>query len=115
MSVTEVFRRITAALDQTGIGYMLSGSFASAYHGVARSIQDIDLIIEATPAQLRALVKSLPREEFYADLDATLEAQRRQSSLRLRWESLDHAYMEKWIGELGVTQEWNSAMRRAGR
>jgi hypothetical protein len=31
MSVPDVFRRITTALDQAGIGYMLSGSFASAH------------------------------------------------------------------------------------
>jgi hypothetical protein len=42
MSVPEAFQRITAALDQAGIPYMLSGSFASAYYGAPRSTQDID-------------------------------------------------------------------------
>ena len=51
MNVVEIFRRITAALGQAGIPYMLTGSFASAYYGVPRSSQDIDLIIEATPAR----------------------------------------------------------------
>jgi hypothetical protein len=37
MSAQDVFRRITAALDQAGIAYMLSGSFASAYYGAPRS------------------------------------------------------------------------------
>jgi len=31
MSVEDVFRRITTALDQADIGYMLTGSFVSAY------------------------------------------------------------------------------------
>jgi len=31
MSVRDVFLRITTALDQAGIGFMLSGSFASAH------------------------------------------------------------------------------------
>ncbi|MBZ5573530.1 MAG: nucleotidyltransferase family protein [Acidobacteriia bacterium] len=186
MSVAEVFRRITAALDQAGIGYMLSGSFASAYHGSPRSTQDIDLVIEATPAQLTAFVNSLPRDEYYADLDAALEAHRRHSLfnvvdlatgwkidfiirksrafsqeefrrrqrvelqglpifvasaediiiaklewsklaesrrqiedvaaiLRLRWESLDRPYLEKWIGELGLAKEWNDALKAAGK
>ena len=79
MSVTDVFRRITAALDQAGIGYMLSGSFASAHYGAPRSTQDIDLVIEATPAQLRAFVKALSGNEYYADLDSALEAHKRQS------------------------------------
>jgi len=79
MSVTDVFRRITAALDQAGIAYMLSGSFASAYYGAPRSTQDIDLVIAATPAQLRAFVPGLPCDEYYVDLDAALEAHQRQS------------------------------------
>ena len=70
MSVPEVFQRITAALNQAGIAYMLSGSFASAYYGAPRSTQDIDLVIEATPAQLRAFVQGLPSNEYYVDVDA---------------------------------------------
>jgi len=70
MSARDVFRRITAALDQAGIAYMLSGSFASAYYGAPRSTQDIDLVIVATPAKLRAFVQGLSSAEYYADLDA---------------------------------------------
>jgi len=79
MSAPEVFRRITAALDRAGIPYMLSGSFASAYYGAPRSTQDIDLVIEANPAQLTTFIQSLPAEEYYADLEAALQAHRRQS------------------------------------
>jgi len=79
MSVPEVFQRITAALNQAGIAYMLSGSFASAYYGAPRSTQDIDLVIEATPAQLRAFVQGLPTDEYYVDIDAALEAHKRRS------------------------------------
>jgi len=52
MSTPEVLRRIVVALDQAGISYMLSGSFASTYYGAPRTTQDIDLVIAATPAQL---------------------------------------------------------------
>jgi hypothetical protein len=79
MSTRDVFRRITAALDQAGIAYMLCGSFASAYYGAPRSTQDIDLVIVATPAQVRAFVQALSSAEYYADLDAALEAHKRQS------------------------------------
>ncbi|HSY30831.1 MAG TPA: hypothetical protein VLA42_02480 [Verrucomicrobiae bacterium] len=51
VSTRDIFRRITAGLDQAGIAYMLSGSFASAYYGAPRSTQDIDLVIGATPSQ----------------------------------------------------------------
>jgi hypothetical protein len=185
MNIAEVFRRITAALDQSGIAYMLTGSFASAHYGVPRSTQDVDLVIEATLAQLRTFVQSLPEGEYYADLDAALEAYRRESLfnvidlttgwkidlifrksrpfsqeefgrrrlinlqgirlfvataedvivaklewamlaksqrqiedvaaiLRLRLEALDRSYLEKWISELGLKEEWNAARRAAG-
>ncbi|MGB6383923.1 MAG: DUF6036 family nucleotidyltransferase [Terriglobales bacterium] len=182
MSVPDVFRRITTALDQAGIAYMLSGSFASAHYGAPRSTQDIDLVIEATPAVLQAFVEALPASEYYADLDSALEAHKRQSMfnvidlatgwkidliirksrvfsqeefrrrqrvsvhdvplfvasaedvvisklewakraqsrrqiedaaaiLRVRWDALDRSYLEKWIGELDLTDEWGEARR----
>jgi hypothetical protein len=185
MSVTDVFQRITTALDQAGIAYMLSGSFAAASYGSPRSTQDIDLVIAATLTQLRAFVQSLPNNEYYVDLDAALEAHQRQSLfnvidlatgwkidlvirksrafseeefrrrqrvilqdvplfvasaedvvvsklewsklaqsqrqvedvagiLRVRWESLDRSYLEKWIFELGLEKEWDDARRSAG-
>lgn len=180
MSIPDVFRRITTALDQAGIGYMLTGSFASAHYGAPRSTQDIDLVIEATPAQLRVFIERLSGNEYYADLDSALEAHKRQSMfnvidlatgwkidliirksrafsqeefsrrrpvslhdvplflasaedvvisklewaklgqsrrqiedaaaiLRVRWDALDHSYLEKWIGELGLKKELDDA------
>ena len=83
MSAAEVFQRLTTALDRAGIAYMLSGSFASSYYGASRSTQDIDLVIAATPTQLRDLVKNLPSENYYVDFKAALEAQRRQSQFNV--------------------------------
>ena len=79
MTVPDVFRRITAALDQAGIEFMLTGSFASAYYGAPRSTQDIDLVIAASPDQLRAFVTKLPVTEYYADMGAALQAHQQQS------------------------------------
>jgi len=58
---------------------MLSGSFASAYYGAPRSTQDIDLVIETTYAQLGKFVQSLSSDEYYVDLNAALDAYKRQS------------------------------------
>ena len=33
--------------------------------------------------------------------------------LRMRWGSLDRAYLEKWILELRIETEWNDARRAA--
>jgi hypothetical protein len=40
---------------------------------------DIDMVIAAKPDQIRAFVDSLPASEYYADLDAALEAHKRES------------------------------------
>ncbi len=79
MSIPETFQRITTALDQAGIPYMLTGSFASAHYGAPRSTQDIDLVIQTTAAQLRVFCESLSKHRYYVDLDAALEAHRRVS------------------------------------
>jgi hypothetical protein len=79
MNLPEVLAKITAALDRSGIAYMLSGSFASAYYGAPRSTQDIDIVIAVTPPQLRAFVQSLPSDEYYVDLEAALEAHKHES------------------------------------
>ncbi len=53
---------------------MLTGSFASAFYGSPRATQDIDLVIEADAARLRALIGLLPAESYYVDVDAAMEA-----------------------------------------
>jgi hypothetical protein len=185
MSTAEVFRKLTAALDAAGIAYMLTGSFASAHYGTSRSTQDIDFVIEATAAQLRRFVEILESGDYYVDLDAALEAHRRESLFnvidmgtgwkidlifrksrpfsreefcrrrtvtlqglpifiasaedviiaKLEWtklggsqrqiedaaaivrvlgEALDKPYLEKWITELGLAEQWVLARRTAG-
>jgi hypothetical protein len=185
MSIAEVFHKITSALGEAGIAYMLTGSFASIYYGAPRTTQDIDLVIAATAEQLRKFVQILSKDEYYVDLDAALAAHQQQSLfnlvdmvtgwkidliirksrpfseeefrrrklvnledfplfiasaedvvvsklewaklsqsqrhiedvagiLRMRWDSLDRAYLEKWILELSLKAEWNLARRAAG-
>jgi hypothetical protein len=79
MSVSEVFHRITSALGEAGIAYMLAGSFASAYYGAPRTTQAIDLVIASTAEQLRTFVQLLSKDEYYVDLDTALEARKRES------------------------------------
>jgi hypothetical protein len=74
VTAAEVFRRILGAVESAGIPYMLTGSFASSYHGVPRATQDIDLVIAPERAQLQGLVSLLPAPEFYMDEATALEA-----------------------------------------
>ncbi|MGQ0703512.1 MAG: hypothetical protein ACT4PM_10315 [Gemmatimonadales bacterium] len=79
MTALELLRRVIGALDQAGIPYMITGSFAAAVHGVPRATQDIDLVIAPTPAQLEQLVQSFAHAEFYVSEDAAREALRAES------------------------------------
>lgn len=79
MSITEVFLRVTSSLERAGIEYMLVGSFASTRYSSPRSTQDIDIVISATPEQLKILVEDLNGKNWYADGEAALDAYRNKS------------------------------------
>src|SRR5262245_34125565 len=74
MTAEDILGRIVGALEQARIPYMLTGSFASAFHGAPRATQDIDIVISPSADQLRAMVRSLPESEYYVDLGTALEA-----------------------------------------
>jgi hypothetical protein len=74
MTTEDIFRRILEALGKAGIPHMLTGSFASSYHGVPRATQDIDFVIAPTASQLRRLVRLLPETEYYISEEAALDA-----------------------------------------
>lgn len=79
MSATEVLQRIVAALDRSEIQYMLTRPFASAHHGAPRATLDIDTVVAANPDKLRTLARLLPDTQYCMDIDAAIEADRRQS------------------------------------
>lgn len=185
MTAKDVFPRVTGALERAGIPHMLTGSFASSYYGVPRTTQDIDFVIAPTPDQLRSLAALLPATEYYFDLNAALDAQRRESLfnmidlatgwkidfiirksrpfsreefdrrlivefegmrlsvataedvliaklewakrgesqrqiedaagiLRIRTENLDRKYIENWVRQLGLEEQWQAARQAGG-
>ncbi|HZU33984.1 MAG TPA: nucleotidyltransferase family protein [Candidatus Angelobacter sp.] len=75
----DLFRRLSVLLEQAGIPYMLTGSFASTVYGMARSTADIDFIIAADEEHIRKLMSLLPEEDFYSELGGALESCRRRS------------------------------------
>lgn len=83
MTAGGVVERVLAALESAGIPCMLTGSFASSYHGAPRATQDIDLVIAPHSEQIRAFVRLLPREEFYADEGAATEAVRHEGQFNV--------------------------------
>jgi hypothetical protein len=83
MTTEDIFRRILEALNTAGIPYMLTGSFAGAYHGIPRATQDIDLVIAPTASQLQHLVRLLPDTEYYISGEAALDALRRETQFNV--------------------------------
>jgi hypothetical protein len=53
---------------------MLTGSFASAFHGAPRTTQDVDIVIAPTLGSLHKLIKEFPQESYYLSRDAALQA-----------------------------------------
>ena len=75
--------RLTAKLGAAGVPSMVVGSFASSFHGVPRSSQDLDLVIDPQEQSLRRFLAELPPEDYYADADAALDAHRRRGQFNV--------------------------------
>jgi len=176
-SVETATRRFAVLLEAVGIPYRVTGSVAGICHGFPRGTQDIDILIDPTPASLDAFLNQLPEDRFYVSREAAHAAlnqsgmfnviefdggwkadlivpRRRPFSrsefdrrstwdvdgrsvdvvtaedlvlaklewardggsdrqledaaaiLRVRRDELDHAYLELWVAELGVTEQW---------
>jgi hypothetical protein len=184
MTTENIFRRIVEILGSTGIPYMVTGSFASSYHGVPRATQDIDLVVAPTETQLQDLVRLLPETEYYVSEEAALDALRHETQfnvidfatgwkvdliirksrafsraeferreavdflgtrlflasaedvllaklewakigqsmrqledcanlLRVRSADLDRTYIERWVAQLGLEEQWGAARAMA--
>jgi hypothetical protein len=184
MNGPDTFGYVLERLRTSRIPHMLAGSFASTYHGTPRTTQDIDIVIDPTASTLRDFVASLPRDAFYVDRDAALDALTRRTQFnvidvrtgwkvdliirkdrpfsveefrrrrpatilghavdvasaedtivaKLEWarlgesdrqvrdvagivrvlgSSLDLPYVERWVGELGLSDLWQVALRAA--
>ncbi len=70
MSPDRILRLVVESLEELGIGYMLTGSLASSFHGDPRATQDIDLVIDGERQALSALGARLRESGFYADAEA---------------------------------------------
>ena len=59
----QVIARVAELLETAGIPYMLTGSFASGFHGAPRASQDVDFVIAPVLGTLQRFLKLLPEEE----------------------------------------------------
>lgn len=73
---------LARALDKLGILYVVGGSLASSVHGIPRSTQDIDLLVELPGRLVDALVAELS-PNFYIDREMVLDAVQRRASFNV--------------------------------
>jgi hypothetical protein len=83
-----LLERLVRMLDSAGVPFMIAGSFASTAHGLPRTTQDLDVVIDPpSPHALDALVASMSSGDYYVDADAARDALRRRSMFNV----IDHA------------------------
>ncbi|MFT7521196.1 MAG: hypothetical protein ACI9MC_003347, partial [Kiritimatiellia bacterium] len=78
MSVADFLQRLASALQRADVPYMITGSFASSFHGEPRMTRDVDLVIHSDANGVRRLIEELPNDDYYVDLDAAMDALRRR-------------------------------------
>lgn len=66
MTQTELLRYLFPLLEESGIEYMLTGSFASGLYGEPRLTLDIDLVVVLSKEQVPGFLKRFSPVEFYS-------------------------------------------------
>lgn len=77
MTQRDFFADLIAKLEVSGIPYMVTGSFASSFHGLPRASNDADIVIAPSRQQLESFIKSLGAE-YYIDPDTARDAFQRK-------------------------------------
>ena len=73
MTSEDALKLILSKLDECGIPYMITGSFASSIHGLPRATQDADIVIGAERKTLEKFIESLG-SAFYRSPEAAMDA-----------------------------------------
>ena len=73
MTAEEALELLLSKLDECGIPYMITGSFASNIHGLPRATQDADIVIEVERRTLERFLNSLG-SGFYRSSEAAMDA-----------------------------------------
>lgn len=73
---------VVGALERTGLEYLIGGSLASSLHGIPRSTQDSDLVVDLPPERVSDLLIELG-DDFYADATRARQAATRGTSFNV--------------------------------
>ena len=78
----DTLRRVVQVLDSLGVRHALGGSFASSYHGKARTTMDADLVVDLGLDHAAALARALG-DRFYMDVEVARTAIRTRGSFNV--------------------------------
>jgi hypothetical protein len=73
---------VMSALARSGIRFMLGGSLASAFHGIPRSTNDIDIVADIREEHIQQFVSEL-EGAFYVDAESMREALQHRRSFNV--------------------------------
>lgn len=73
---------VTQTLDTLNIPYFLGGSFASTVHGIVRTTQDADIIVDMQKKHIQSFISSLEKD-FYLDEVAIEKAVKQRGSFNI--------------------------------
>ena len=77
MMPEEVLAIVAQKLEDGGIAYMITGSYASNVHGTPRTTHDADIVIEIDNAGIAQLAKAFG-DDFYFDMEAAEDAVKKE-------------------------------------
>jgi hypothetical protein len=80
--VLSITGQLALVCERLGLRYVIGGSIASSLHGLPRSTQDVDLVVEIALRDVPSFVHAL-RDDFYLDEDAIRDAIERSSSFNV--------------------------------
>ena len=74
-SELDILGTVSDRLEQQGIPFMLTGSYALAYYATPRMTRDLDLVVALKASEVEKLLTAFTAD-FYLDADAVREAVR---------------------------------------
>lgn len=83
MSQQRLLNAVLDVLQQLGIDYMLTGSWASSLQGQPRSTHDLDLLVSLDESSIRPFIAAFPAPDYYLSEAGMAEAIRQKSMFNL--------------------------------